>query len=94
VLPVLELPASDVRERLDEAGARTGSQFPYIGLLRFAIRDGSAYWKELAVGWVEALGVADETVIAELEQLARTRSLPQNLRHQVRKLLHRLARST
>ncbi len=95
VLPLLERPYSEIHQALKEALANRGispdlaGSFPASALVIYALRTGSAYWKEQAFRWLEELPVSTE-LIEPLESICNSRSLPQKLRKKARQLRERL----
>lgn len=75
LLPLLEEPPRTIM-------AESGASFPVEQLVLHALYSASAYWKDLALTWVESLNIQSEELDEQVGLLAASGSKwPQSLRH-------------
>lgn len=80
LLPLLEEPPRTIM-------AESATPFPLEELVLFALHSASAYWKDLALTWVESNDIWSDEVDEEIGRLAAKESRwPQRLRHRAAKL--------
>lgn len=95
LLPLLERPYSemyqDLREALEEQGISPdlAASFPAHELVSYALRSGSAYWKEQAFTWLSEVPASDDW-IEPLESICENRAWPQKLRQDAARSLEAL----
>lgn len=91
LLPLLEQPRESFVEAFRKAisdlslPVAVSNTFPQEKLILFALRFGSAYWKELALDWLDGFPISRE-IAATLSAVA-CQQWPQHFRHRVRRIL-------
>lgn len=89
LLPLLEENASSVAESVTETTTTHGvAPFPTEELILHALQLASAYWKDLALNWVESLGLWNQEIEQYVGSLAaRESKWPQALKHRAGRIL-------
>jgi len=99
LLRVLESPASEFQRRLEEAIKKENSRtscdipaFPTFELLLAGMQAGS-YWLEHALNWVDEFDLSEQRsqqISSVLREFVDDKSIPQETRHRIQKLLARM----
>ncbi len=94
LLPLLEEDPRHVMQSLNACIKEDDlAPFPAQELILHALQFASAYWKELALHWLESLGVWSAEIEEQLDSLAAKESKwPQALKHRALKIRRTLAR--
>lgn len=99
LLPLLEIPHKDaltlVRDGLRRSGADPSllETFPFGNVLHMALAWETAYWRDLAVGWLEDGYALTEPLVDLLRRMPGKRHFSQRLRHRALRLVVRHERA-
>jgi hypothetical protein len=97
LLHCLEAPIEEFMAALSKAidqfsiGGVQVQEFPYYGLIDFALRSKSDYWADLALQWLETLPLA-RTRNDALHAIVKSRWATQKTRYHAQRILARVAR--
>ncbi|TFE19167.1 hypothetical protein [Cohnella luojiensis] len=92
LLNVLEEPLEKFKIKLNNQITNEQiPEFPYLELIRFTLKEGSAYWIELALNWIDGLLNHEKQVLIELlNSIMKNNKYSQKLRHRTQKVIKRI----
>ena len=94
LLHLLEHPLPEAKSLIASGALPMGAyesaaeSFPYSGLVAYAVNlEGSGYWNEKAVNWLEQGVPIDEQVVRAVEAMAESKRASQRTRHRALRLV-------